>query len=40
MQTKYIEQLQKIINLEKIDTISDIYTSSQIEPLLLMKLYL
>ena len=33
MQVKYIEQLQKIINLEKLDTISDIYTSSQIEPL-------
>lgn len=33
MQTKYIEQLQKIINLEKLDTILDIYTNSQIEPL-------
>lgn len=33
MQTKYIEQLQKIVNLEKMDTISDIYTNPQNEPL-------
>ena len=33
MQTKYIEQLQKIINIQRIDTIFDIYNSSQIEPL-------
>ncbi len=33
MQTKYIEQLQKIISLQKLDTISEIYSNTSIEPL-------
>lgn len=33
MQTKYIEQLQKIVNIQKIDTISEIYNNSHFEPL-------
>lgn len=33
MQTKYVEQIMKILSLEKIDTISQSYNDSRLEPL-------